>query len=304
MGRAMLDPQNQELIAPSSRGREGPEVMQAFVASHRPLFILIGALLAQLLLLSFQITRNHNARLIKIWAVATFDPFQRSLKGITDATARAWQTYGGLWRAQQENQDLRRELAATRSQLYQVSEYAAESDRMRRLLDFKARAPFQTVAAEIIAFSPGASSNAIVIDKGTDYGLVPDLAVITPAGVVGKIISVFHHSSQVLLIADPSSGVGTMLERSRAQGVLKGTGDNLCHLDYIMNEESVSVGDAVVTSGLDQIYPKGLPVGTVLRVGDSNIYKSIVVRPAAALDSLESVLVVLKTAADQEMARH
>ncbi len=301
----MHDPQNQELIAPDPpSSREGPEVMQAFVASHRPFFILMAVLLAQLLLLSFQITRNHNIRLIKIWAVAVFDPFERSLKGITDATTRAWRTYGGLWQAQQENLELRRELAATRSQLQQVAEHAAESDRLRRLLDLRPRAPFQTLAAEIIAFSPGASSSAILIDKGTDYSLTPDLAVITPQGVVGKIISVFHHSSQVLLITDPSSGVGTMLERSRAQGVLKGLGNNLCQLDYIMNEESVASGDAAVTSGLDQIYPKGLPVGTVLKVRDGNIYKSIVVRPAAALDSLETVLVVLKASAEQEMAKH
>jgi len=301
----MHDPQNPELISPdSSHNHEGPEAMQAFVASHRPFFILVVVLLAQLLLLSFQITRNHNVRLIKIWAVAVFDPFERSLKGITDAATWAWRTYGGLWRAQQENRDLRRELATTRSQLQQVAEYAEESERLRRLLDFKARAPFQAVAAEIIAFSPGASSNAILIDKGLDYGLTPDLAVITPVGVVGKTISVYHHSTQVLLITDPSSGVGAMLERSRGQGVLKGTGNNLCRLDYIMNEELVSSGDSVVTSGLDQIYPKGLPVGTVLKVGDGNIYKSIVVRPAARLDTLETVLVVQKTSSDQELAKH
>jgi len=301
----MRDLQNQEMISPDSlRRREGLEVMQAFVASHRPSFILVAVLLAQLLLLSFQITRNHNVRLIKIWAVAVFDPFERSLKGVTDATTWAWRTYGGLWRAQQENQDLRRELTTTRSQLQQVAEYAEESQRLRRLLDFKAHAPFQTVAAEIIAFSPGASSNAILIDKGVDYDLTPDLAVITPAGVVGKIVSVFHHSSQVLLITDPSSGVGATLERSRTQGVLKGVGNNLCQLDYVMNEESLSPVDAVVTSGLDQIYPKGLPVGTVLKAGDGNIYKSILVRPAAALDSLETVLVVLKTSIEQEIAKH
>jgi len=301
----MHDPQHQEMVSPDSpHSREGPEVMQAFVASHRPFFVLTAVLLAQLLLLSFQITRNHNVRLIKIWTLAVFDPFERSLKGITDATKWAWRTYGGLWRAQQENRDLRRELATTRSQLQQVAEYAAESERLRRLLDFKAHAPFQTMGAEIIAFSPGASSNAILIDKGTDYGLIPDLAVITPAGAVGKIVSVFHNSSQVMLLTDPSSGVGTMLERSRTQGVLKGAGNNLCQLDYVMNEELVSPGDAVVTSGLDQIYPKGLPVGTVLKVGDGNIYKTIVVRPAAKLDSLETVLVVLKGSTEQEMARH
>jgi rod shape-determining protein MreC len=287
------------------REREGLEVMQAFVASHRPLSILLAVLLAQLLLLSFQITRNHNVRLIRIWALAVFDPFERSLKGITDATTWSWRSCGGLWRAQQENRDLRRELATTRSQLQQVAEYAQESERLRHLLDFKARAPFQTVAAEIIAFSPGASSNAILIDKGIDYGLTPDLAVITPAGVLGKTISVYHHSSQVLLITDPSSGVGATLERSRTQGVLKGVGNNLCQLDYVMNEESVSPGDAVVTSGLDQIYPKGLPIGTVLKVGIGNIYyKSVVVRPAAALDRLETVLVVLKGSTEREMARY
>jgi hypothetical protein len=180
----MRDPRIQEIINPDlPREREGLEVMQAFVASHRPLSILLAVLLAQLLLLSFQITRNHNVRLIRIWALAVFDPFERSLKGITDTTTWAWRTYGGLWRAQQENRDLRRELTTTRSQLRQVAEYAEESERLRRLLDFKARAPFQTVAAEIIAFSPGAGSNAILIDKGIDYGLTPDLAVITSQGL-------------------------------------------------------------------------------------------------------------------------
>lgn len=212
---------------------------------------------------------------------------------------------GGCGEPKQENRDLRRELTTTRSQLRQVAEYAEESERLRRLLDFKARAPFQTVAAEIIAFSPGAGSNAILIDKGIDYGLTPDLAVITPAGVLGKTISVYHHSSQVLLITDPSSGVGAMLERSRTQGVLKGTSNNLCQLDYITNEELVSSSDSVVTSGLDQIYPKGLPVGTVLKVGSGNIYyKSIIVRPSAALDRLETVLVVLKGSTEREIARY
>jgi rod shape-determining protein MreC len=299
----MRDPQSQEMINPDSAYRRGGlEVIQALV--HRPLSILLAVLLAQLLLLSFQITRNHNVRLIRIWTLAVFDPFERSLKGITDATTWAWRTYGGLWRAQQENRDLRRELATTRSQLQQVAEYAEESDRLRRLLDFKAHVPFQTVAAEIIALSPGANSNAILIDKGIDYGLTADLAVITPAGVVGKIVSVYHHNSQVLLITDPSSGVGSMLERSRTQGVLKGVGNNLCQLDYVMNEETVLPGDAVVTSGLDQIYPEGVPIGTVLKVGSGNIYyKSIIVHPTVAMDRLETVLVVLKATTEREMAR-
>ena len=284
------------------RSCEGPEVMQAFVARHRPFFILLGLLVAQLLLLSFQITRNHDVRLIKIWAVATFGPFERSLTGVTDATKRAWRSYRGLWRAQQQNQELNVELVAAHAQIQRLSQEAAETERLRTLLDLKSHVPFQTVAAEVIAATPGLSSNALLIDKGTDFGLTSDLAVITPSGVAGKIIAVFPHAAQVLLITDPSSGVGSVLERSRVQGVLKGASNNLCQLEYVMNEESVSPGEVVLTSGLDQVYPKGLPVGTVLKVGEGNIYKTIAVRPAAALDRLEIVLVVLKPSSTEQQA--
>lgn len=276
--------------------------MQAFLARHRPFFILVGLVVAQFLLVSFQIISNHNVRLIRVWAVEVFDPFERSLKGIADTATQAWRAYRGLWRAQQENQQLSLQLVSARSQIQQLSEQALETERLRALLDFKNRLPLQAVAAEVVATSPGISPSALYIDKGTDSGLTSDLAVITLAGVVGKIIAVYAHTSQVLLITDPSSGVGSILERSRVQGVLKGSGNGLCRLDYVMNEESVSPGEAILTSGLDQIYPKGLPVGTVLRVGEGNIYKSITVKPSAELDRLETLLVVLKPFATEQQA--
>jgi len=290
----MFEPDAPE-TAPAVRSwsHEAPR-MQAFVARHRPFFTLVGVLVAQLLLLSFQITRNHNVRLIQTWAVAVFDPFERGLHKLVEDSTIAWGTYRSLWRAHQQNQELHAQLLVARSQLQQLSEQAAETQRLRALLEFKAHLPLHSVAAEVIATSPGESGNAIFIDKGADLGLVPDLAVVTPEGVVGKIIAVFPHTSQVLLITDPSSGVGCMLEKSRIQGVLKGAGRNFSELRYVMNEENVAVGETVLTSGLDQVYPKGLLVGTVIKADAGNIYKTIVVKPAAALDRLESVLVALK----------
>ena len=126
--------------------------------------------------------------------------------------------------------------------------------------------------------------------------------MITPEGVVGKTIAVFSRSSQVLLITDPSSGVGVMLEKTRVQGVLKGDSQNLCLIRYIMNEEPVSSGEAILTSGLDQIYPKGLRVGTVVGTSAGNIYKNVEVKPAADLSRLETVLVVLKPNSTQQQA--
>jgi rod shape-determining protein MreC len=281
--------------------RDGPNV-QAFIARHRPLFVLAGALVAQLLLLSIQITRNHDVRLIRVWAVDVVDPFQRSLRGMTDLSVGTWRTYGGLLHAQQENQELRTQLASAESQILQLTEQAAESGRLRAVLDFKNQLPFQTVAAEVIASSPGENSNAIFIGKGMDSGLTSDLAVITPEGVVGKIIAVFPRSSQVLLLTDPSSGVGVMLEKTRVQGVLKGDSQNLCLVRYIMNEEPVSFGETILTSGLDQIYPKGLRVGIVVQTSAGNIYKNVEVKPAADLSRLETVLVVLKPNSAEQQA--
>jgi rod shape-determining protein MreC len=281
--------------------REGPD-MQAFIARHRAFFILAAVLVAQLLLLSFQITRNRDVRLIRVWAVALIDPFQRSLRGITDISVGAWRTYRNLWHAQQENEELRRQLVSAQSQIQQLSEQAAEALRLRAVLEFKNQLPFETVAAEVIASSPGENSNAIFIGKGADAGLTSDLAVITPEGVVGKTIAVFSHSSQVLLLTDPSSGAGVMLEKTHVQGVLKGDSQDLCLVRYIMNEEPISSGEGVLTSGLDQIYPKGLRVGTVVGTSAGDIYKNVEVKPAADLSRLETVLVVLKPNSIQQQA--
>jgi rod shape-determining protein MreC len=298
----MFDPNSPDLTRPvQPLTHDGPDV-PAFFNRRRSFFILVAVVMAQFLLLSVQITRSHNVRLIRYWAVAVFDPFQRSLRGLMDFSSSAYTTYGHLWRAQQENQELHIQLVTAQSQIQRLAEQAGETQRLRNLLDFKNQLAFQTVAAEVIASSPGENSNAIFIDKGSDSGLTSDLAVITPEGVAGKILAIFPHSAQVLLVTDPSSGVGVTLSQSRVQGILKGGAGNLCDLHYVMNEEPVTRGEPVVTSGLDQVYPKGLPVGTVVQVGVGMIYKDIIVKPAVDLSRLEMVLVVLKPTAAQQQA--
>jgi rod shape-determining protein MreC len=298
----MFDPNSPDLTRPvDTLDQEGPGV-PAFVSRHPSFFILLGVITAQILLLSFQITRNPNVRLIRYWAVAVFDPMERSLRGLLDVSSHAYTSYWRLWHAQQENQELHAQLVAAQVQAQRLAEQAGETERLRNLLQFKSQLPFQTVAAEVIGSSPGENSNAIFIDKGWDSGLASDLAVITPEGVVGKILAIYPHSAQVLLLTDPSSGVGVTLSQTRVQGVLKGDGGNLCDIHYVMNEEPVARGEVVVSSGLDQIYPKGLPVGTVAKVGDGMIYKNIVLKPAVDLSRLEMVLVVLKPSARQQQA--
>ena len=299
----MLELKSPVMAQPAApRSREGPEIMHAFVTRHAPFFVLLGILAGQLLLLSFEITRNHNVRLITLWTVTALDPFERALGGLGDAGAQMWRTYHHLWRAQAENQQLRLELAAARTEIEQVSNQGVENSRLRELLELKARLPFHTVAAEVIARSPGMASEAIYIDKGADAGLATDLAVITPEGVAGKTVAVYPRTAQVLLISDPASGVGCLLEHSRVEGVLKGGGQDRCRVDYVMNDEVVSPGEVVLTSGLDQIYPKGLLLGAIVEAGEGDIYKKLVVKPAARLDRLEDVLVLLKPVSTEQQA--
>lgn len=285
--------------ATSPRSPEAPEVMQAFIVRHGSFFILIVVLLAQLMLLAFQVTRKNNVRLINVWAVAAFNPFERSIGGLTDAVSGAWRSYQDLWQAQRQNRELQQELAEARAQVLQLSVEGSENAQLHALLDLERRLPLRSVGATVIAVSPG-SGATVFIDKGAADGFAADMPVITPEGIVGKTIAVFQHTTQVLLVTSPGSGAGCMLEKSGAQGVLKGDGNGICHLDYIMNEENVLPGEYVITSGLDQIYPKGLLAGMVVKVSNGSIYKQITVKPSAALDRLEDVLVVLKPSVSQK----
>jgi rod shape-determining protein MreC len=182
--------------------------MAAFIKRRRSFLTLVVVVVVQLLLLSLQIIRPNHVRLIRFWAVEAFDPFERSLGGLTNVASTAYQTYRHLWHAEQENQELHIQLVAAQAQIQRLGEQAGETQRLRTLLDFKNQLAFQSVAAEVIfsspASSPGENSNAVFIDKGSDSGLTTDLAVITPEGVVGKILAIFPHSAQVLLITDRS----------------------------------------------------------------------------------------------------
>ena len=278
--------------------------LPGIVARHTSFFVLLGVLLGQLLLLSIQVTRNQNVRLINVWAAEIFGPFERGFHGAVDGTAEAWASVHDLWAFRESNQHLGSELVLARARIQELSEKASEVDRLKALLQFKEQSPYKSVAAEVIAASPQDGSTTIVIDRGQDAGLEADMPVITPEGVVGKIASAYAHTAQILLITDPTCGVGCLLEKSRTQGILKGSGRDLCELHYVMDDQKVLAGEAIITSGMDQVYPKGLLVGHVVQSEEGNIYRRITVKPAAALNRLENVLVLFKSTSTQEEEAH
>ncbi|MGH9513085.1 MAG: rod shape-determining protein MreC [Terriglobales bacterium] len=272
--------------------------MEALISRYRNITALVAVLFAQVLLLGVQVKRadeNRSTRLIRVWAVNTITPFEKAIVRVQSGTVNVWRGYFYLRGVRQENRELRQQIERMQLDQVRLNNDAEQSRRLQALMGFKEQFISQTIAAQVIGSSGSERSRVVYIDKGAKDGMGKDMPVITADGVVGKVLQVFRSSSEVLLIDDQTSGVGTILERSRLQGVLIGKPDGEVVLDKIMNDEQVQPGEKVLTSGGDEIFPKGLLVGTVEKVlPGPESFLSIKVKPAADLGRLEEVLVITK----------
>jgi len=269
--------------------------MESFLGRYRNLIILMGVLFLQLLGLAVQVKRSEseNTRVIRIWAVEAIAPFERALVSVQNSCGSLWHNYFYLRGVRAENRQLKEQIEQMRLGQVRLSQDAEQARRLQALLSFKEQTIAKTVAAQVIGSSGSDLSRIVYLDKGENDGLKPDMAVGTADGIVGKILLVSSSVSQVLLINDQSSGVGVILEKSRLQGVLRGTANGEIVLERVMSDEQVAPGDKVLSSGGDQIFPKGMPVGTVSKVSQGkDLFLNIKIKPAANLGRLEEVLVV------------
>ncbi|HSA93106.1 MAG TPA: rod shape-determining protein MreC [Terriglobales bacterium] len=272
--------------------------MDNFIGRYRNLTILTAVLFAQVLGLGIQVRRptdSGSQSLIRIWTVAAISPIEKAIVRVHEAVGDLWLSYVDLRGVRVENHALRSQLDRLRLEQARLEQEAAQGRRLGALLDFKQQFIGETVAARLIGSSGSRHSRVLYLDKGSEHGLRNGMAVISPQGIVGKITAVLPTSAQVLEIRDADSGVGVILEKSRLHAVLKGTTDGRTMLRYVMGDEKVEVGERLLTTGGDRIFPRGLPVGTVTSVGPGpDAFLAIVVEPAADLDRLEEVLVVTR----------
>lgn len=272
--------------------------MDNLLSRHRNVSILVAVLFAQVLGLAVQVKRSANAeesRLIRVWAVSAVTPFEKALVWTQQTTSGWWHNYLYLRGVRAENRDLKQQIEHMRLEQVRLSEDAEQARRLQLLLGFKEKFISKTLAAQVIGSSGSEKSRSIYIDKGSHDGVEPDQAVITAEGIVGKVLSVYGSTSLVLVINDQTSGVGVILEKSRLQGVLRGSATGQVMVEKILNDETVLPGERVLTSGGDQIFPKGLDVGSVMKVSSGkDSFLEIRLQPAANLSKLEEVLVVTK----------
>ncbi len=280
--------------------------MESLISRYRNVSILVAILFAQVLGLAVQVHRSPGAestRLIRVWAVAAVTPFEKAVVWTQSSISDLWHSYIYLRGVRQENRDLKYEIESLRLKQVRLSEDAEQARRLQALLGFKEQFISKTLAAQVIGFSGSELSRAVYIDKGSSDGVGRDMAVITADGVVGKVLRVYNSTSLVLLINDQTSGVGAVLAKSRLQGILRGTPAGEVVLEKILSDEQVEPGDQVLTSGGDEIFPKGLPAGTVTNVSRGpDAFLSIRIHPAAALSRLEEVLVITQEEEKQPVA--
>lgn len=271
--------------------------MENLISRHRNISILVAVLFAQVLGLAVQVkrsTQSEETRLIRVWAVSVVTPFEKALVWTQQSIGGAWRNYVYLRGVRAENRELKQQIENMRLEQVRLSEDAGQARRLQVLLGFKEKFIAKTVAAQVVGSSGSQQSRSIYIDKGSADGVKTDQAVITADGIVGKVIDVLQdHTAKVLLINDQSSGAGVILEKSRLQGIVRGTPSGDVVVEKIMSDESVQPGERVLTSGGDQIFPKGLDVGVVTKAAPgSDSFLNIRIKPAANLSKLEEVLVI------------
>ena len=260
--------------------------------SQRPLLVFAGAIVLHVILISAQVSTTAGIPIIQVVTFGLFSELQRGTMTSVDGVRGVWTGYVALRDAQEENEVLKRELQRLQVRLQEERAQAQRAENFRQLLELRQRAGVDTVAAEVIAGPATIEFRDMTIDKGSADGVHHDMAVISPAGVVGRVHQSGPRAARVQMLIDFNAAAGAMIERTRAQGIAVGQGSTL-RMDYVAGTADVKQGDLVVTSGIDKVYPKGFVIGTVESVArGSGTYQEITVHPAVDFTRLEEVLVV------------
>ena len=257
-------------------------------------YLFLTVMLAHVILISAQVNTRRGVPVLQVATFGLFAEVQRVSSTVVSSLRGGWTNYVGLRDVRAENDALKAQLAEAQVQLQEQRALADRSKGLLATLELRDRSNLKTIAAEVIGAGASMDFKTVTIDKGTSDHVGPDMAVMAPSGVVGRIVVPSTRAAKVQLLTDRNAAAGVLIARSRSQGVVVGTGEELLRMEYVSEVADVTVGDSVVTSGIDGIYPKGYVVGTVEAVEKSgNSYKQILVRPAVDFSSIEEVLVVL-----------
>jgi rod shape-determining protein MreC len=269
--------------------------METLLNRYRNITVLLLAIFAQLVLLAYQVKSAEDVPMIRVWAVSAVTPLAKVLEVIRTGTVGFVEGYITLHDTRQENLRMKQELGKLKMENQFLKSELSTADRAKALVAFQAQTQSKTLAARIIGMGAGVNSKVVFVDRGSESGVQKGMAVVTPDGIVGKVLASYPTgSSQVLLITDPNFAAGVISQKHQARGTLKGQGYADCKVEYVQNEEQLDAGEWFYTSGDDRIFPKGFPVGVTRVVRSGQGMKDVYVEPSGLQHGLEEVLILLE----------
>jgi rod shape-determining protein MreC len=269
--------------------------MVQLLTGRKPYLLLLILLTAHLGLMSSRIKSAGQRSLLEEAVISLISPFLKGASWAGQGISGTWGAYVDLRGVERENRRLRSELDGLALKAQEAEESRLELARLRELLDLRDSVALATVAARVIARAADGSARIVTLDRGSRDGVRLNMPVLTSRGIVGRVIEAAPGASKVQTVLDPNSGVAGLIQRTRVQGMIVGAGERGCHMEYVNELSNIEVGDVVVTSGLDQIYPKGYTIGVVSSIGEGEgLTKLVELRPEVDFRRLEEVLVLLK----------
>jgi rod shape-determining protein MreC len=262
----------------------------------RKILIPILIFLLAFSLISVKLHAREGLSFIETLVVQTTAPVQKLVYVVVKTIGDVWRGYFWLVGLKKENEHLRGEIQELKREINAYGEARLANQRLRALLNFKRSIATPLQPAEVVAFDPSGWFQTVLIDKGTQDGVMRDMAVVSAAGAVGRVIGVSGHHAKVLLVLDRNSAVDALVQRSRSRGILVGQGDGSCRLKYVQRNDDVQIGDEVISSGMGGVFPKGILLGHVQDVvrGSFGLFQTVEVEPAVDFGKLEEVLVVMQ----------
>jgi rod shape-determining protein MreC len=268
--------------------------MDSLLTRYRNVTVLVLVIMAQLVLLAYQVKTGNDVRLIRVWAVTGVTPLARTLEGIRSGVTNFIGNYITLHDTREQNREMRDQLGKLKMENQFLRTELSTADRARALSVFQSRSQSRTLAARVIGTGAGAGSKVVFVDRGSVSGVEKGMAVVTPDGIVGKVIAAFPVTSEVVLVTDSSFAAGVISQKNRVHAVLRGQGSGTCRIDSVQTEEKVEIGEWFYTSGDDRVFPKGMPAGQVKIVRPGSPFQEIFLDPSGLQNGLEEVLIVLE----------
>jgi rod shape-determining protein MreC len=257
-------------------------------------YLFLALAVSHIILISAQVNSRSGVPLLQAFVFGLFADVQRGTAAVVGGVRKTWDEYAALHNVHADNLALKQQIRDLQVTIQRERALAGEAENLRRLLDLRDRSQVPTLAAEVIGTSPTADFRTVTIDRGTNDRVRADMAVVSPDGAVGRVVRRSLHAAQVQLLIDRNAAVAVMVGQSRAQAIAMGSGENLLRLEYFSTSAPIEKGDAVVTSGIDGIYPEGFVVGKIEDIDRAGgLFRTIRVRPAVDFSALEHVLVVL-----------